>query len=137
VPHWDGGMPTYLVETSLAGSKKLTGSDGSASPAALISAQTVFSKKSRTIYITINSNVMIATSQRRRKLYSLYYLLFLKFKIFFFMVLRIIIYCWPNGKGPDSRIELKGLYPGALVNISPEWPYGREVNILNQFIFMN
>jgi len=48
-----------------------------------------------------------------------------------FVIFRIIIYCWQSGKGPDSRIELKGLYPGALVNLSLEWPYGREVIINN------
>lgn len=72
-----------------------------------------------------SSNVIITIELRGRK-QSFFKATASIVLITHFTYIRPIVSCWGDG-GPDSRIELKGIFPGATVSMGPEWPFEREV----------
>ncbi len=112
---------------NLAGFKKSRVFAGNVLLATSTCVPAAFSTKYRIILITSNLGALITILLMKRKLLML---ITLKYSVFQmnknFMYLRPTVLGWYDGEA-DSRIKLKGIYPGATVSLHPEWPYGREV----------
>lgn len=112
--------------------------DGSVPHAILACARLVFSIKFLMLWITSNLNgfmMAIPISITVSRIRKLNHCISICCRINdSFTYYRSSVHCWGKN-GPDSRLKLVGLFPGAQVTGGPNWPYGREVRLVKATYF--